>query len=152
MLLYFLLPENWLIILKKLVCERRWKEIFCEFAFPRSCYTTAQCCIVYIPLTIMATLYSIIHSFWFTAEDPSGTIGKRWTKTDAHGTKFSDNLLLCCYLQYVGYLWISLLLPYYFVGDNTTKVSFKADFQSVLRTLESLFTTFVLFHVRRHKM
>ena len=28
----------------------------------------------------------------------------------------------------------------------------KADFQSVLRTLESLFTTFVLFHVRRHKM
>ena len=27
----------------------------------------------------------------------------------------------------------------------------KADFQSVLRTLESLFTTF-LFHVRRHKM
>ena len=29
---------------------------------------------------------------------------------------------------------------------------FKADFQSVLRTLESLFTTFVLFHVRRHKM
>ena len=29
---------------------------------------------------------------------------------------------------------------------------FKADFQSVLRTLESLFTTFVLLHVRRHKM
>ena len=29
---------------------------------------------------------------------------------------------------------------------------FKADFQSILRTLESLFTTFVLFHVRRHKM
>ena len=29
---------------------------------------------------------------------------------------------------------------------------FKADFQSVLRTLSSLFTTFVLFHVRRHKM
>ena len=29
---------------------------------------------------------------------------------------------------------------------------FKDDFQSVLRTLESLFTTFVLFHVRRHKM
>ena len=28
----------------------------------------------------------------------------------------------------------------------------KADFQSVLRTLESLFTTFVLVHVRRHKM
>ena len=28
----------------------------------------------------------------------------------------------------------------------------KADFQSVLRTLESLFTTFVLFHVRRHKI
>ena len=28
----------------------------------------------------------------------------------------------------------------------------KADFQSVVRTLESLFTTFVLFHVRRHKM
>ena len=28
----------------------------------------------------------------------------------------------------------------------------KADFQSVLRTLESLFTTFALFHVRRHKM
>ena len=28
----------------------------------------------------------------------------------------------------------------------------KADFQSVLRTLESLFTTFVLLHVRRHKM
>ena len=28
---------------------------------------------------------------------------------------------------------------------------FKADFQSVLHTLESLFTTFVLFHVRRHK-
>ena len=28
----------------------------------------------------------------------------------------------------------------------------KADFQSVLRTLESLFTTFVLFHVRCHKM
>ena len=28
----------------------------------------------------------------------------------------------------------------------------KADFQSVLRTLESLLTTFVLFHVRRHKM
>ena len=28
----------------------------------------------------------------------------------------------------------------------------KADFQSVLRALESLFTTFVLFHVRRHKM
>ena len=31
-------------------------------------------------------------------------------------------------------------------------ISLKADFQSVLRTLESLFTTFVLFHVRRHKM
>ena len=29
---------------------------------------------------------------------------------------------------------------------------FKADFQSVLRTLENLFTTLVLFHVRRHKM
>ena len=29
---------------------------------------------------------------------------------------------------------------------------FKDDFQSVLRTLESLFTTSVLFHVRRHKM
>ena len=28
----------------------------------------------------------------------------------------------------------------------------KADFQSGLRTLESLFTTFVLFHVRCHKM
>ena len=28
----------------------------------------------------------------------------------------------------------------------------KADFQSVLRTLESLFTTFVLSHVRSHKM
>ena len=28
----------------------------------------------------------------------------------------------------------------------------KADFQCVLRTLESLFTTFVLFHVRHHKM
>ena len=28
----------------------------------------------------------------------------------------------------------------------------KADFQSVPRTLESLFTTLVLFHVRRHKM
>ena len=28
----------------------------------------------------------------------------------------------------------------------------KADFQSVLRTLQSLFMTFVLFHVRRHKM
>ena len=27
----------------------------------------------------------------------------------------------------------------------------KADFQSVLRTLESLFTTSVLCHVRRHK-
>ena len=32
------------------------------------------------------------------------------------------------------------------------RLLFKADFQSVLRTLESLFTTFVLFHVRRHKM
>ena len=32
------------------------------------------------------------------------------------------------------------------------RVAFKDDFQSVLRTLESLFTTFVLFHVRRHKM
>ena len=29
---------------------------------------------------------------------------------------------------------------------------FKADFQSVLRTLEGLFTTLVLFHVRCHKM
>ena len=28
----------------------------------------------------------------------------------------------------------------------------KADFQSVLRTLESLFTACVLFHVRHHKM
>ena len=28
----------------------------------------------------------------------------------------------------------------------------KADFQSVLRTLQSLFMTFVLFRVRRHKM
>ena len=37
-----------------------------------------------------------------------------------------------------------LLLPHW--------VCFKADFQSVLRTLKSLFTTFVLFHVRRHKM
>ena len=33
-----------------------------------------------------------------------------------------------------------------------SKKQLKADFQSVLRTLESLFTTFVLFHVRRHKM
>ena len=31
-------------------------------------------------------------------------------------------------------------------------INIKADFQSVLRTLESLFTTFVLFHVRRHEM
>ena len=30
--------------------------------------------------------------------------------------------------------------------------SFKADFQSVLRTLESLFLFFVLLHVRYHKM
>ena len=29
---------------------------------------------------------------------------------------------------------------------------FKADFQSVLPTLENLFTTFVLFPVRRHEM
>ena len=43
--------------------------------------------------------------------------------------------------------------------ENTQKVvrwvkynKVKADFQSVLRTLDSLFTTFVLFHVRRHKM
>ena len=28
----------------------------------------------------------------------------------------------------------------------------KADFQSILHTLESLFTTFVLFHVRCQKM
>ena len=32
------------------------------------------------------------------------------------------------------------------------KLKIKDDFQSVLRTFESLFTTFVLFHVRRHKM
>ena len=31
-------------------------------------------------------------------------------------------------------------------------ISVKADFQSVLRTRESLFTFFVLFHVRRHEM
>ena len=40
--------------------------------------------------------------------------------------------------------------------DCTVAVSlnrdFKVDFQSLLRTLETLFTTFVLFHVRRHKM
>ena len=35
---------------------------------------------------------------------------------------------------------------------NSNLSCLKADFQSVLRTLESLFTTFVLFHVRRHKM
>ena len=29
---------------------------------------------------------------------------------------------------------------------------FKADFQPILHTLESLFTTFVMFHVRGHKM
>ena len=30
--------------------------------------------------------------------------------------------------------------------------NFKDDFQSVLRTLESLFKVFVLFHVGHHKM
>ena len=39
-----------------------------------------------------------------------------------------------------------VIVPTYSIDE------FKADFQSVLRTLESLFTTFVLFHVRRHKM
>ena len=33
-----------------------------------------------------------------------------------------------------------------------TWFSLKADFQSVLRTLETLFTTFVLFHLRRDNM
>ena len=38
-------------------------------------------------------------------------------------------------------LWCTFLVP-----------SFKADFQSVLHTLESLIMTFVLLHVRCHKM
>ena len=37
-------------------------------------------------------------------------------------------------------------------ANRTTWLEFKTDFQSVLRTLETLFTTFVLFHARRHKM
>ena len=38
-------------------------------------------------------------------------------------------------------------------GTSTPSYTlFKADVQSVLCTLESLFMTFVLFHVRRHKM
>ena len=41
---------------------------------------------------------------------------------------------------------------YSLLSENKLYTQLKADFQSVLRTLESLFTTFVLFHVRRHKM
>ena len=36
--------------------------------------------------------------------------------------------------------------------EYVTNLKFKADFQSVLGTFESSFTTFVLLHVRRHKM
>ena len=36
--------------------------------------------------------------------------------------------------------------------DNFKNFTFKDDFQSVLRTLESLFTFLVLIHVRHHKM
>lgn len=35
---------------------------------------------------------------------------------------------------------------------NVLRYLLKDDLQSVLRTLESLFTTSVLFHVRRHKI
>ena len=35
---------------------------------------------------------------------------------------------------------------------NILRYLLKDDLQSVLRTLESLFTTSVLFHVRRHKI
>ena len=37
-------------------------------------------------------------------------------------------------------------------SSSSTQHGVKADFQSVLRTLAGLFTTFVLFHVRCHKM
>ena len=41
---------------------------------------------------------------------------------------------------------------YSLLSENKLYTQLKADFQSVLRTLESLFTTFVLCLVRRHKM
>lgn len=36
---------------EKLVCEIRWKEMFEEFSFPRSCYTTAQSVVLFTCLS-----------------------------------------------------------------------------------------------------
>ena len=43
-------------------------------------------------------------------------------------------------------------IKFHELGQMPVQLDIKADFQSGLRTLESLFTNFVLFHVRCHKM
>ena len=77
--------------------------------------------------------------------------------------KGAVRLYYCCWLCLVFADFTRITIMYYtedkysdwrvhVMAVLTVLMSLKADFQSVLRTLESLFTTFVLFHVRRYKM